>query len=310
MKWGHRNGPPYPLKDGAHSKAEQKADPSLAKRAAKAAGNIANAVIRGNGHAHYGRNPRRLSDEELKQRIERLKREAEYEQLLGVKTRQQRQEIKIARGKKFAENLGQSIGAQLGQRIGKLGTGIGDVGRSASKQLFTDVASLPGIVLKDVAEVPGILVKDIASVPGSLIGLGKDAASQAIKNAKVKESKYDAKLSAARSKKAYEDWMSENDPIYARALARQQQKDRMDYAAKKYSKQLKSMNRMLGREERRREREQEREYRKIGAATIKQIREAQRNAIDNGRDLYSAMPGTDIPFGVLGEGILNMYDRK
>lgn len=210
MKWGRRNGPPYPLKDGAHSAAEQKANPSLARRAANAAksvANKANALVKGNGHYRYGKNPRRLSDEELAARIKRLQQEALYEQLMGKKTRAQRLEERVIRGKKFSENLGLSIGANLGRRIGNFGQGVGDIARSAA-----------GIVAKDVASVPGTLIKDVASIPGHLIGLGQTAATQAISNHKDKQQRYDAKLASAKSKKAYEDWMFDNDKAYAKRI--------------------------------------------------------------------------------------------
>lgn len=183
MKWGHRNGPPYPLKDGAHSAAEVKANPSLARRAANATANAITKVRKGSGHEHYGRNPRRLSDDELKARIERLKREAEYQQLLGIRTGQQKQEIKMARAKAFADAYIKAFGAAVGKRVGSLGTRFGN---------YLDAAA------QEAVKLPGKAVGAIGS------------ASQKL----GRKDRYERKLAAAKSQKEYEDWMLANNTDY------------------------------------------------------------------------------------------------
>lgn len=86
MKWGQRNGPPYPLRPGDHSAAEVKANPSLAKSVGKE-GSVQKTKVK----MHIS--PRRYTNEELKDNIERLKREEEYRRLTGQITRQQLSDI-------------------------------------------------------------------------------------------------------------------------------------------------------------------------------------------------------------------------
>lgn len=199
QKHGQRNGPPYPLRDGAHSAAEKKANPSLARRAANAAANAITKIRKasqGNGHARYSRNPRKLSDEELNARIERLKREAEYEKLLGVRTREQRQSLAMKRGEQFASKFGEL----LGTRAGKIGERFGTYSDKVVNEVVTK-----GI---------GPAIGKIVDLPGKAIG--------GVKGFNKSRKDYEAKLSTAQSKKKYEDWMLANNEEYVKRLAREE----------------------------------------------------------------------------------------
>lgn len=75
MKWGKRNGPPYPLRPSARSRAEKKAareDERQRKLKTKA--------IRSDRKKAY-KNRKLLSDEELNARINRLEREKRFKNL-------------------------------------------------------------------------------------------------------------------------------------------------------------------------------------------------------------------------------------
>ncbi len=112
MKWGKKNGPPYPIKDGGHSAAEVKANPKLADR------------VSDNDVGRYKKiKLKKLSDDELRERIARRKLENEYitlgnEQLKlrGKKTKQQKMESRI--------RIGANIASLLTSDIPKVGLNI------------------------------------------------------------------------------------------------------------------------------------------------------------------------------------------
>lgn len=102
MKWGQKNGPPYPIKAGGHSAAEVKANPKLAKPA----------KVKTEGHKSF----RKMSDDELKARIARSKLEDEYLKSQGKLTSQQKADIRYA--------VSSNIWSLLTKDIPKEGMGI------------------------------------------------------------------------------------------------------------------------------------------------------------------------------------------
>ena len=121
MKWGVRNGPPYPLRPSDHSSAEIKANPSLRKKIASGVSksvSVAKAVHE--RRRLNTKNPKRLTDSELKSRIQRLRDEEEFRKLQGIKTKQQAREKKLAAGKAFAV----AFMTKLGGRVGSIGTTV------------------------------------------------------------------------------------------------------------------------------------------------------------------------------------------
>lgn len=90
MKWGQRNGPPYPLRAGDHSAAEVKANPKLA---VGNSGSVQKQQAKSQ-KIKYARNPRKYSDNELKERVNRMKLEEEYRRLNGQLTKEQINQIK------------------------------------------------------------------------------------------------------------------------------------------------------------------------------------------------------------------------
>lgn len=94
MKWGEKNGPPYPIRDGGHSAAEVKADPKLAKQA-----------LNNDSGKRKKERLKDLSDNEIRKRIERRKLEDEYLKSQGKMTRQQWSEIRAAAAKNAADLL-------------------------------------------------------------------------------------------------------------------------------------------------------------------------------------------------------------
>ena len=92
MKWGQKNGPPYPIREGGHSAAEVKANPKLAGGSSGGSGSSADSTkVR---MPTSKREIRRMSMDELKQRIERLNTEDEYKKLNGKLTGSQISEIR------------------------------------------------------------------------------------------------------------------------------------------------------------------------------------------------------------------------
>lgn len=130
QKWGQQNGPPYPLKPEQHSAAERKAG-SLSSSKPRPNGSALRIVSTGAkkiSEAIRMRNPKRMTDDELRNRIARLKQEAEYDRLRGKKTKEQKLEIKIESGKRFAS----AFMTALGKRAGEAGTTLGDLVRKAA----------------------------------------------------------------------------------------------------------------------------------------------------------------------------------
>lgn len=93
MKWGKKNGPPYPLSSSAHSASEKKAGwrksldkedaKKITREVSKSTENAAK-VARVIEKAKAGKTPREskeLSTEELRKRVNRLQLEQRYEEL-------------------------------------------------------------------------------------------------------------------------------------------------------------------------------------------------------------------------------------
>lgn len=129
QKWGQQNGPPYPLKPEQHSAAEKKAVGKSRKAMPNGgAYKLVSSGARKISEAIRRRNPKRMSDEELRNRIARLKQEAEYDRLRGKKTKEQKLEIKIESGKRFAS----AFMTALGKRAGEVGTTLGEIAKKAA----------------------------------------------------------------------------------------------------------------------------------------------------------------------------------
>ena len=93
MKWGQRNGPPYPIRDGGHSAAEVKANPKLG-RSSSSGGSSSGSNQQQQTKVKYRHNPRHYSDEELQEHLDRMRAEEEYRKLNGQLTKQQLNDIK------------------------------------------------------------------------------------------------------------------------------------------------------------------------------------------------------------------------
>lgn len=96
MKWGKRNGPPYPLKPSARSASERKARRKPKKTQAQLKSEDAkrrDMVNRGT-----------LSDEELRQKIQRLKMEKELRELT---------ETELDYGKRVVNRALETIGVKV-----------------------------------------------------------------------------------------------------------------------------------------------------------------------------------------------------
>ena len=74
MKWGVRNGPPYPLDANQHSSLEIKKNPSLRRSIGKS---VSSTVYKVKEWRRM-QNPKKMTNEELKSRIERLRNEEEF----------------------------------------------------------------------------------------------------------------------------------------------------------------------------------------------------------------------------------------
>ena len=102
MKWGKRNGPPYPITYGRHSQSEKKAGwrKSLAK--VGSAVNATGKAIKGvasktkKGLIRLNLYPKKfMSEKEIADRVERLRQEDTLMQALGKKTRSQKLQEKM-----------------------------------------------------------------------------------------------------------------------------------------------------------------------------------------------------------------------
>lgn len=180
MKWGRRNGPPYPLKPGAHSAAEVKANPGLVKKVTTAVANkVTNRVnaykATHSGRKMWGKNPRTLSPDELQARIKRLEDEQRYIALIGGKTPAMRAKARADAGKAFTD----AFFKKVGERVGSTGTEFGKNLRYMGNQ----VLRLPFTVFK----------------------YAKNRGDR-------KREDYASKLAAEQQRKEYEDWMLENRP--------------------------------------------------------------------------------------------------
>jgi hypothetical protein len=153
MKWGKRNGPPYPMSSGAHSASEKKAgwrnslddkvtySGDQSKKVEKKPSKVASAgrAIKNKVHeikekreqkrekeqekrnAELLRNNKKsvkeMTDKELADSIERLKQEEKYKRALkgdfSDVTKNQNNDYKIVDGKQFAKDLMTSIGKQV-----------------------------------------------------------------------------------------------------------------------------------------------------------------------------------------------------
>ena len=119
MKWGVRR-----YQNGDGSLTEDGKDRYGAKDIGrKVASGIKKASEWKRLHTITGRptkNPKHLTDAELKARIDRLRNEEEYRRLSGKKTNAQKEEARIAAGRAFVT----SFMAKLGGRVGGIGTNI------------------------------------------------------------------------------------------------------------------------------------------------------------------------------------------
>ena len=102
QKWGQKNGPPYPLDPADHSAKEKKLNPKFAK-AGQAIKNTIKKQL--DYRADRFRNPRKLSEAELKERLEHAKMEAEYTRLMGRSTREDRRAARDRIRQKLADVL-------------------------------------------------------------------------------------------------------------------------------------------------------------------------------------------------------------
>lgn len=128
MKWGVKNGPPYPLQAGQHSSSEIKKNPSLRKSIGKS---VVSAVHKAKEWRRM-QNPKKMTNEELKSRIERLRNEEEYRKLSGKKTKQQRVQLRVAAGEAFIK----SFMSKLGVRVGGAGQNLGNLVSNAASKVF------------------------------------------------------------------------------------------------------------------------------------------------------------------------------
>lgn len=128
MKWGVRNGPPYPLDADQHSSLEIKKNPSLRRSVGKSVSSAVHKVK----EWRRMQNPKKMTNEELKSRIERLRNEEEFRKLSGKKTKQQRVQIRVAAGEAFVK----SFMSKLGVRVGGAGQNLGNLVSNASSKFF------------------------------------------------------------------------------------------------------------------------------------------------------------------------------
>lgn len=144
MRWGHKNGPPYPIGAGGHSASEEKAGwkkslssaseavKSGARKTAGAAKAGARGAIKGTKRAvkeldnarlkraevnsrkvkrnKLNASVKRMSDDELNARIRRIENEDKYKKLIGVKTQSQISEDRRNKGKSIVDKTLTSLG--------------------------------------------------------------------------------------------------------------------------------------------------------------------------------------------------------
>lgn len=129
MKWGKRNGPPYPLAPSAHSASEKKAGwrkslggaadkvrrikERITKRVDSRRLKQAEIDSRKSDKEKVNESIKRLSDDELNSRIERIKREDEYKRLIGSKSQSQITAERKERGKTIVDKALASIGDKV-----------------------------------------------------------------------------------------------------------------------------------------------------------------------------------------------------
>lgn len=95
QKWGVQNGPPYPLNERKHSQVLSKAGSAIKKSVEKHQNKVAarkqakqeKAAAKAAQKQQNERNPRKMTDQQLTDNINRLRKEKEYKQLLA-ETRQ------------------------------------------------------------------------------------------------------------------------------------------------------------------------------------------------------------------------------
>ena len=120
MKWGKRNGPPYPLKESQKSSAEKKEQSTDQKeRHEKKPNHTSKRTIS------------EVSDEELARLIKRMQLERSYAELMSGRNKQQ-----VSKGKKFASYL-LDIAAKGGVTLSN--ELIKAYGKKLSKQMFPEV---------------------------------------------------------------------------------------------------------------------------------------------------------------------------
>ena len=180
MKWGVRQGPPYPLVERAArtihynvgkmtektkaayqkskaSKAEAKASKKTAKAAAKTAKQEAKKAKESNiadvGPKKFAKSKQRISDmssEELKARIERLKLEEEYRKYLNGG---QQQQNKIANGKNAADTFLKAYGNSTVKKVSdELIVGIVKIGVDSASAAAKNAIERKNIRKKNLEE--------------------------------------------------------------------------------------------------------------------------------------------------------------
>lgn len=95
MKWGKRNGPPYPLTPSARSAAERKASKPKKTKAQERSEQAKRRDMVNRGT---------LTDEELRQKIQRLKMEKELRELT---------ETELDYGKRIVNNIMETVGTKV-----------------------------------------------------------------------------------------------------------------------------------------------------------------------------------------------------
>lgn len=111
MKWGKRNGPPYPLSGSQKSSAEKNA-----KKKAKSVKKVNKVAESDPDNSRTKRDIKNLSDEELRALINRLELEKKYRELSTPESKK-----KENRGKKLIEDIlydsTKNIGTQAVTRV-------------------------------------------------------------------------------------------------------------------------------------------------------------------------------------------------
>lgn len=128
QSWGVRNGPPYPLNQQKHNRVLQKAGSVIKKAASNHKSRVETrkrskqekkAAEAAKKQANE-RNPRKMTDEQLNERINRLRKEKEYKQLLAETRqvgRQKTQGIISRAGTRAVETVATQAATYAGRKL-------------------------------------------------------------------------------------------------------------------------------------------------------------------------------------------------